>query len=331
MIMKRIIGIALLGCVAAPALAQETLTVYSNWPREQMEQLAEQFRQNHPEIEVEFYRAAGAELSTQFISEQQLGTGQADYIISDVDFMEIFKKRGFLHPHVPEGISNTNPDAVDEDGVWVAVDFAPYVMVYNTEQVTGEDVPTSWADLASDRWSQRIGMADPRTSAGIQVPLTFWTRVLPETHENFGWPFMEEVLAHEPILTGGHRQLADLVTTGEIHIAAEMPLPFITPQIEAGEPIAIAWPEEGSPTSPNAGAIVEGTDNLEAATAMHEFIASKEGQQFLTDTWGTVPSHLKVDFQTPGGLTLEDLKIRRISIPQEVRDENTERFLEIMN
>ncbi len=325
--MKRMIVAAALAGVALSAEAgAETLTVYSNWHREAMDQLKAEFESLHPEITLEYFRAAGAELSTQFLSEMQFGTGRADYIISDVDFMEVFKARGYLHQYAPDSVAQMNPAAIDEDGYWIPIDFSPYVMVYNARAV-GEDVPTAWADMLDERFTDRIGIADPRTSAGVQVPLTFWTRTLADRGEPYGVGFLEKLGALNPILTSGHRQLVDLVVTGEIWIAAEMPLAFVTPAVEAGEPIGIVWPEEGSPTSPNAGAIVAETDSLEAAKLLHDYLASAEGQTFLTENWGTVPSHNDVVFTTPDGQAIADVEIVRVQIPAEEREENTQRFL----
>lgn len=324
-------GAVLSLAMAVPAMAQDTLTVYSNWPREAMDQLKAAFEANHPEYTLDYYRAAGAELSTQFLTEQQFGTGRADYIISDVDFMEIFKDRGYLHQHVPEGIANTQPDAVDEDGYWIATDFGPYVIVYNTNAVSEDEAPSSWADILDPQWANRIGLADPQTSAGIQVPITYWTVNLAEQGEPYGWSFIERLAAQNPTLVSGHRQLVDLVVTGEVAIAGQMPLSFITPAMNQGEPVAIVWPEEGSPTSPNSGAIVSGAANLDGAVALHEYLASAEGQQFLADNWGTVPSHLETNFMTPDGLTLEDIDIRRVHIDADARTANTERFMSYMN
>src|SRR5690606_33072072 len=181
--------------------------------------------------------------------------------------------------------------------------------------------------MLDERFTDRIGIADPRTSAGVQVPLTFWTRTLADRGEPYGVGFLEKLGALNPILTSGHRQLVDLVVTGEIWIAAEMPLAFVTPAVEAGEPIGIVWPEEGSPTSPNAGAIVAETDSLEAAKLLHDYLASAEGQTFLTENWGTVPSHNDVVFTTPDGQAIADVEIVRVQIPAEEREENTQRFL----
>ncbi|MFC3703897.1 ABC transporter substrate-binding protein [Devosia honganensis] len=323
-------GLALALAMSTTALAQDSLTVYSNWPREAMDQLKQAFESKHPEVTLEYYRAAGAELSTQFLTEQQLGTGRADYIISDVDFMEIFKERGYLLQYTPEGVARFNPDAVDPDGYWIATDFAPYVMVYNTQTVPAEEAPTAWSDLLDPKWADRMGMADPRTSAGIQVPITYWTVNLAERGEPYGWPFIEVLGSQRPTLVSGHRQLVDLVVTGEVAIAAQMPLSFISPAVESGEPVAIVWPEEGSPTSPNSGAVVAGSDGEAPAIMLHEYLASQEGQQFLADNWGAVPSHLDADFVTPDGKALDELNIQRVHITQDIRDSNTEQFMNFM-
>lgn len=312
------------------AACAESLTVYSNWPRDAMDQLKDAFTAKYPSIDMTYYRAAGAELSTQFLSEEQMGTGKADYIISDVDFMELFKDRGYLMKYQPKDIARFNPDAVDPDGYWITLDFGPYVIVYNTQSVSKADAPKAWKDLLDPKWKNKIGMCDPRTSAGIQVPLTYWTKNLAARGKPYGWPFVEALGKQDPTLTSGHRQLSDLVVTGEVAIAAEMPVSFITPAIKNGEPIKIVWPEEGSPTSPNAGAIVAGTPHVDAAKKFHDYLASVEGQQFLADHWGTNPANRDVKFVTPDGKNLSDVTIKRVQIDPKDRKTNTEKFMSYM-
>lgn len=315
---------------AAPSANAEEIVVYSNWAREAMDQLKQDFEAANPGTTMTYYRAAGAELSTQFLSEQQLGTGKADYILSDVDFLEIFKERGYLTASAPAELSKFNPAALDEDGVWVPIDFAPYVIVYNTKAVSDADAPKAWKDIIDPKWTDKIGLADPRTSAGIQIPLTYWTRDLAGEGSPYGWSFVDELGKLRPTLVSGHRQLVDLVVTGEISIAGQMPLSFIAPAIARGEPVKIAWPSEGSPATINGGAIVEGAQHPEGAQKMHEYLASQRGQQFLSDHWGSVPSHKEASFRTPDGKTLDDITIKRVPIPQDLRTSNTKTFLDAM-
>lgn len=315
---------------AAMSAHAEEIVVYSNWAREAMDQLKQDFESANPGTTMTYYRAAGAELSTQFLSEQQLGTGKADYIISDVDFLEIFKERGYLKASAPAELSRFNPDALDGDGVWVPIDFAPYVIVYNTKAVSEADAPKAWTDITDPKWTGKIGLADPRTSAGIQIPLTFWTRDLAAQGSPYGWPFVEALGKLRPTLVSGHRQLVDLVVTGEVAIAGQMPLSFIAAAIEKGEPVKIAWPAEGSPATINGGAIVEGAQHPEGAQKMHDYLASLRGQQFLSDHWGSLPSHKDAKFETPDGKTLADITIKRVLIPQDLRTSNTKTFLEYM-
>ena len=55
------------------------------------------------------------------------------------------------------------PDAArDRLSRWFAFGARARVIVYSTERVPAADVPTTWMQLAQDRWVGRIAMADPR-------------------------------------------------------------------------------------------------------------------------------------------------------------------------
>lgn len=315
--------------ITMPGLAlAEDLTLYSNWPRERLEVLRQAFAEVHPEVNLQYFRAGNAALATIFATEMEQGVGRADYITSDVDFVEVWKEAGYLEANVPAGVADLLEDSIDPDGYWIPLDFSPYVMVYNTNFVSEDEAPTSWTDLIDPKWSGRIGFADPRLAAGAQIPMRYWTENLAESvGAPFGWEFVEAFANQDLTLTTGHPQLADFVVTGEVWIAASIGIANLKVPYENGEPIRIVWPEEGSPGNIIAGAIVRDAPNPEAAVKLHEFLASTEGQRVIGDDLGLVPSTTAVDFAAPDGRTLDEIERHRVTIPEELREGNTQRFI----
>ncbi len=314
---------------AAPVSAGE-LTIYTPWVEENMGLLQEELDRQGLDIQITFYRSASVELNMLFTTEQAAGIQKVDYIMIDPDYLEIYKERGYLHHYTPEGLDQFAEAAVDPEGYWFSLEYSPMFLVYNTNLLKGDEVPTSWRDLADPRLKNLIGMADPRTSTAIQFPLTYWTAVLGEEigEPEFGWPFIEEMAQNNPQLSTGHTQLTDMVMTGEIAVAPIMLAPVLEP-MRRGEPLGIALPEEGAPMQIVAGAIVENAANREDAIKLHEFFASQEGQQFI-HSLGMPVGHLGVEQTLPDGTDLRDVKGVRLEITQEQREENTERFVEIM-
>ena len=326
-----VLSFALVILASFSAIASE-LVVYSNWPRDYMDQLKAFFEEKYPDVEMTYLRAAGAELATIFNREMAQGISTADYIFSDFDYMVGYIENGYIEPYVPEGMQYMSPGFYDPEGYWFAIDNGPYVIVYNTRFVSPEEAPKTWADLLDPKWKDAIGIVDPRTAAGVQTPIRLWTYYLEERiGEPFGWNFIAEMAKLNPRLASGHRGLMDLVASGEVLIGSEMPISQTIAAINRGEPIGIVWPAEGNAAVPNTAGIVKNARNIENAKKLHELLASTEGQEFLMSNWGTVPARYDVDWVTPDGKRISDIDIISIAIPEEVRQETIQRFTGLMD
>lgn len=312
-----------------PAWAGE-ITMYVPWVEENMTALQNELDRRGMDIKVNYYRSASVELDMLFTNEQRGGLHKADYIMMDPDYLETYKKAGYLHKHQPNGLNEFPASAVDPDGYWFALEYSPMFLVYNTNLLKGDQVPTSWRDLADPRFKNLIGMADPRTSTAIQFPLTYWTAVLGERigEPEYGWPFLEEMAKNNPQLSTGHSQLTDMVMTGEIAVAPLMLAPVL-PAMKNGEPLGIALPKEGAPLQIVAGSVVESAPNREDAIKLHDFFASLEGQTFI-QSLGIPVAHKGVNQVLPDGTDLSGVEGHRLEISEEQRRNNVERFVEIM-
>lgn len=316
--------------VALPAMAG-TVTMYTPWEEWAIDLLQEEIDSRDLDIQIEFYRSAGVELDMLFSQEQQAELARVDYVMMDPDYLEIYKERGYLHQSPIENADEFDPGAIDPDGYWFAVEYSPMFMVYNTNLLQGDDVPTSWRDMTDSRFENLIGMADPRTSTAIQFPLTYWTDTLAQSigEPEYGWSFVEDLAQNNPRLATGHSQLTDMVITGEIAVAPLMMGPVLNP-MEAGEPLGIALPEEGAPMQIVGGAVVENAPNRDDAIRLHEFLASEDGQRAIFERAQKLVGHNNVEQILPDGTTLDGFERARLVISDEQRSENLDRIVQIL-
>jgi iron(III) transport system substrate-binding protein len=275
------------------------------------------------DIQMTFYRAAGIEMNATFVNEQVAGLNRADYIMADADDLINHINAGYLLAQPLANRADFVESSLHPEDYWVPIEYSPFFIAYNTNLVKPEDVPDSWRDLADPKFKNLLAMADPRTSVAIQYPLTYWTQTLAA---DFGWDFVKELGAQEPMLTTGHSQLVDMLVRGEAAVIPVMLAPVLAP-LQNGEPIAVALAKEGGPISLVAGAVVKSAPHQADAIKFHNWLASAEGQQAVA-SYGIAVAYKPIDQRLPDGTDLRQFDATRLSVPPDVRADNIERVIE---
>ncbi len=305
--------------VAAPAVAAP-LTLYTPWPEDRLMALQQAMDEQGLDIQITFYRAAGVEMNTTFANEQRAGLYRADYIMADADDLINHIEADLLSEQPVADPDAFVESALDPTNHWVPVEYSPFFIAYNTNLVQGEDIPDSWRDLANPKFRDMIAMADPRTSVAIQYPITYWTQTLAD---DFGWEFVEELGAQNPLFATGHQQLVDMLIRGEAAMIPVMLAPVLNPMVN-GEPIAVALASEGAPISLLGGAVVETAPNKDTAIQFHEWLGSEAGQQVLDDLDLAI-AFKSIDQTLPDGTDLRQFESTRLAVPADLRASNLER------
>ncbi len=315
---------------ASASMASE-LTIYTPWTADKLAALQTELDRRDMDIKLNIFRSGAVELDTVFTTEMNAGLQKADYVMANTDILEVYKGKGWLHQLSTQKAEDYIEGTTDPDGYWASVEVTPIFIVYNTKKLEGDAIPRKWVDLADPRYKDIVGMSDPRTTTSSQYPLTYWTSVLNKElgEPPYGWTFIEKLAENKPVLATGSAQLADLVITGEIAVSA-IPLSHVYNHLKAGEPIAIALPEEGLPISVLAGSVVENAPNREDAIKLHDFFSSQEGQQFIAETIGTTVGHRGVEQALPNGSKMNELKLVPVQFTPELQKENTRHFIEAM-
>ncbi len=331
--MKKLAASLILGTSVLFALPAQagTVTIYTPFEEWAVKLIQQDLDNRGMDIQLEFYRSASVELNMLFTQEQQAGLARVDYIMIDPDYLEVYKEQGYLLKHPVANADQFPAAAIDPDGYWFAVEYSPMFMVYNTNLLKGDKVPTSWRDMTDPSLKDLVGMADPRTSTAVQFPITFWTKTLAETigEPQYGWSFVEDLAKNNPRLSNGHTQLTDMVITGEIAVAPLMMGPVIKP-IKAGEPLGIALPKEGAPMQVTGAAVAANAPHMADAIKLHEFLASEDGQRLIYEKLGKLVANRGVKQVLPDGTSMDGFDGTRLVISKELREDNLDRIVKIL-
>jgi iron(III) transport system substrate-binding protein len=268
------------------------LVVYSGRTEELVGPILERFSEESG-IEVAVRYGDTAEMANLILTEGD--NSPADlYLAQDA---------GALGAVAEEGMLATLPDAtlglVDErfrspDGAWVGVSGRARVVVYNTDNVSPDELPDSIFGFTDPAWSGRIGWAP--TNGSFQAFVTA-LRVLEGEDQARAW--LEGIEANEPSVYEGNNPALDAVIAGEIDVA------FINHYYlmerlaqEPDVPAANFFLSDGDPgalVNVAGVGILESSDQADAAQQLVDFLLGDEAQTYFAEETKEYPLIAGVD------------------------------------
>lgn len=153
-----------------PAAAQdgETITVYSGRSEGLIGPILEQFSAETG-VQVEVRYGSTAEMAATILEEG--GNSPADvYIAQDAGALGALASAGRLAV-LPSDVLERVPVVYESnEGLWVGLSGRARVLVYNSDQVTPDQLPASILDLTAPEWEGRVGWAP--TNGSFQAHVT---------------------------------------------------------------------------------------------------------------------------------------------------------------
>ena len=258
----------------------KTLTVYSGREEELVEPLFQQFEQKTG-IDVQVRYGDSAELAAT-IAEEGDNSPADVFFAQDPGSLGAVEQAGQL-AELPEEILERVPERFrDPDGHWVGTSGRARVAVYNTDQLTAGDLPSSILGFTDARWKGKIGF--PPTNASFQAFVTA-LRLSRGNEDARAW--LEGIKANDPKLYEKNTPVVEAVAAGEIEVGfVNHYYLYLVLKEQPGAPIANHYFEAGDPgalVSVAGAAILEGAEHGEAARELVEFLLSDEGQRFYVE------------------------------------------------
>jgi iron(III) transport system substrate-binding protein len=150
----------------------------------------------------------------------------------------------------------------------------------NTKKVSGEETPTSWADLAKPAFKDAVGAKDPNLSG----PAYQWLAGLFQTvGEEKGKALLKTILTNKKLSglpTGGSLSKQLLTGNAKVGIAQDS---ATFAKAAGGEPLVEVYPTEGVVATPSSIAISAKSAHADAARKFLQFVLSEQGQAAMLD------------------------------------------------
>jgi iron(III) transport system substrate-binding protein len=189
-----------------------------------------------------------------------------------------------LQQYTPSTVDDLKEEAVDPDGYYTGFDMGPMVMVYNTELISEDEAPTSWADLLDEKYKGQIACADPTASSSSFACIMAIIEAY-GTDDGKGYEFVEQLVQNldGKVLSsssGVYKGVAD----GEYMVGLtyeEAALRYIN----SGANIQVVYPSEGTSSSPSGMAIIKDCQNPKSAQLFIDYLSGSEVQSQLGDLY----------------------------------------------
>jgi iron(III) transport system substrate-binding protein len=267
------------------------------------EKIAAAFKEKFDGIEVRVERT-GAERVFQRIGQEYASNVHAVDIAnsSDAAHLLVWKKQGLLLPYVPEDVAkHYKPEHRDADGAYAGFRATLSPIAYNTKLVKAEDAPASFKGLLDPKWKGKIVKAHPGYSGTI-LTATF------EMVRDIGWEFYAALAKQNIMQVQSATDPPKKLSLGERSVMADGTEYNVFLLKEAGQPVEVVYPAEGTPFVVGPNGIFKAAPNPNAAKLFQNYCFTPDAQRIIIDTGGLRSLHAQVR-EHAGRKPLADIKL----------------------
>lgn len=289
----------------AAAKKEGKLAYYTSVDLPVAERIAKSFEVKFPGVAVRVERS-GAERLFQRIGQEYSSRIFAIDVshTSDAAHMIVWKRNGWLAPHVPEDVAKHFPaEHKDADGMYASFRVTLCPIGYNTNLVKPEEAPKSYADLLDPKWVGKIVKAHPSYSGTI-LTATF------QIARDIGWSYFEKLAQQRIMQVQSATDPPKKLALGERAVMADGGEYVILQLKEKGDPVEIVYPTEGTPLIVGPNAVFANAPNPNAARLFQNYMFTPECQQLIIDSGGNHSVH-PLAKEKPGRRPLSQIKLMK--------------------
>jgi iron(III) transport system substrate-binding protein len=294
---------AITPALTAAATKEGQVTWYTSADLQLAEKVGKAFEQKFPGIRARVERAGGERIFSRVTQEYAAGLHVPDAVSTgDAAQFIAWKRQGLLAAYVPEDVaSHIPPGHRDPDGFYATVRSSLCVMAYNTRLVSSVEAPKSFADLLEPRWKGKIVKAHPSYSGTIMTSTYQMVREL-------GWSYLEKLAQQQLLQIQSATDTPKKVMLGERPVMADGNESNVLLLKEAGQPIEVVYPTEGTPSIVQPSAVFMAAPHPNAARLFQNYLFTIEGQELFVNIGGLRSVHALVK-DKPGRAPLSSIKV----------------------
>jgi iron(III) transport system substrate-binding protein len=289
----------------AAAKKEGKISFYTAMDLQFAERLGKAFEAKYPGIAVRVERSGAERVFTRIDQEYSSNIHSVDVVnTSDQAHCIIWKRNGWLAPYLPEEVvKHYDKRYYDAEGLDVTTRILISPIAYNTNLVKKEDAPKGFRDLLDPKWKGKLVKAHPAYSGTI-MNSTF------ETARDLGWDYFVKLAAQNVMQVQSATDTPKRISLGERAVMVDGAGYLVIRYKEAGQPVDIVYPEEGTPLAGGPSAVFKAAPNPNAARLFQNWMHSREGQQLIVDDARQYSPHGQT-VEKPGVRKLADIKLMK--------------------
>lgn len=255
------------------------LVIYSGRSEDLVDPLIEQF-EDATGISTEVRYAGSAEQAQLLLTEGENSPAHV-FFSQEAGALGLVGEAGML-AELPEDTLASVPETyVADDGTWVGVTGRARVVVYDSEQVSEEEVPDTAEAMLDPRWAGQIGVAPGNASF-----LAFVTALRITEGEDGATAWLEALAANEPVTFGGNNDILEAANNGEIQIGLINHYYWYRAAAEQGDDMRAqlkfgASGDVAGLVNATGVGILTGAEGRSDAQAFVDYLLSEEGQTYF--------------------------------------------------
>jgi iron(III) transport system substrate-binding protein len=264
------------------ARKEAAVVIYSFTAVDQLTPLLEEFHKKYPFVKPEHYRANASGVFNKFTTEARAGRTLADVLDISAGEAYTLRQMGLVDPYSSPFREGIPKDFLDERGYWAAHYHFVVALGANTRAISASEAPRSYGELLNPKWKGRFSL-DPADQDLFGALLLYWGKE--KTLDYF-----KNLAKLEPRMVTGHTQQANLVGSGEIHMA---------PWLYGYRPLQLK--DEGAPvevflfdpvlTNPAYLLLAKNSPHAHAAALLIDWALSADGgMKFFAEKFGRTPT-----------------------------------------
>ncbi len=310
----------LVAVLAAPMLTScsndsDKLVIYNAQHAELIEPIAKDFTEKTG-IEVEVRDGSDLEMANQLVTEGKASPADV-FLTENSPAMSLVQSDGLFQPLEQQTLDNIPAQYRPDDNSWTGFSARSTVMVYNTDKVSKDELPTSLTDLADPEWKGRISFSP--TGADFQAIVAGYLAL---EGEDATKQWLEGLKANGTVYDGNDVVL-ESVNSGQTDAGIIYHYYWYRDQEESGENsdnTQLHFFKNQDPGAflslSGAGVLANGDHNADAQKFV-EYLTSVEGQQAIADSYALeYPLNPEVDLDRAGVPPLSSLEPPDVTVSE---------------
>ena len=232
-------------------------------------------------IKIKFFDGEPEDLLGRIVQEADAGRYVVDTFGGGSTYMLELDKAGMVGDYESDLRDKVPDEAKGEH--WTGNRRHPFIVAYNTNKVSPEDIPDDLLDFADPKWKGKISM---------ELSDYEWYLNLVKYYESTGMPRAKideafRKIADNSRIMDGHSGQVELLAAGQFEVALSVFVHHIVHAEKAGAPVS--WGGAGKPTVQPIMMRYEGVAVLShaahpaAATLFMDYVLGPEGTQMVRD------------------------------------------------